>query len=502
MLPESPRSPAPAADSWRVLVESVRDYAIFMLDRDGNIRTWNTGAQLIKGYAPDEIIGRHISTFYTPEDRAAGRPARLLAEALERGRVEDEGWRLRKDGTRFWADVVITALRSRDGEHIGYAKVTRDLSERRAADDRLRQHEERFRLLIEGVRDYAIFMLDPDGRVRTWNAGAQRLKGYTADEIIGEHFSRFYPEADVRAGKCDRELEDARRDGRVEDEGWRVRKDGSTFWANVIITAVRGATGELVGYAKITRDLSERIRAEEERVRLAQANEAIRLRDEFVSIAAHELKTPLAALSLQLESLEHLVRSLDAAAGERMGRAVRSAQRLDQLVETMLDVGRIATGRFDLSPVAADLAELARGVIEQLDDTANAAGCKVQLDAPAAVVGSWDVTRIEQVLMAILSNAFKYAAGAPVEVRVRREADAAVLQVRDHGPGIAADAMDRVFGRFERASSTTHYGGLGVGLYVAREIVQAHGGTIEARNADDGGACLTARLPLAYHRHP
>ncbi|HUS63551.1 MAG TPA: PAS domain S-box protein, partial [Kofleriaceae bacterium] len=409
---------------------------------------------------------------------------------------------IRKDGSRFWADVVITALRGSNGELIGYAKVTRDLTERRAADNLLRQSEERFRLLIEGVRDYALFLLDPGGRVTTWNAGAARLKGYTADEIIGEHFSRFYPPEEVRAGKCDRELDQATREGRVEDEGWRVRKDGTRFWANVIITALRSEDGMMLGFAKVTRDLSERKAAEEERLRLAHANEAIRLRDEFMSIAAHELKTPLAALSLQLESVEARARSLDAAIGDRVGRAVRSAQRLDHLVESMLDVGRIATGKFTLQQAKADLVEVARGVLEQLADAAAAAGCAVRLDAPAKVVGCWDVTRIEQVLMALLSNTFKYAAGTPVAVRVERDGDAAILQVRDHGPGIPAEAVERVFGRFERAASSAHYGGLGVGLYVAREIVHAHGGTISAHNADDGGACLTARLPLAYSPAP
>ncbi|HUS67127.1 MAG TPA: PAS domain S-box protein, partial [Kofleriaceae bacterium] len=187
-----------------MLVESVRDYAIFMLDPDGRVATWNSGARLIKGYLPEEIVGEYIGRFYTEEDRVAGRPAMLLARAVAEGRVEDEGWRVRKDGTRFWADVVITALRNDAGDLIGFAKVTRDLTDRRNADEErrrrdeeLRRSEERFRLLVEGVTDYAIFMLDPAGRVATWNSGAERIKGYTAAEIIGQHFSRFRPPEEV-----------------------------------------------------------------------------------------------------------------------------------------------------------------------------------------------------------------------------------------------------------------------------------------------------------------
>jgi PAS domain S-box-containing protein len=489
----------PGQDAWRILVDSIRDYAIFMLDRDGLVRTWNAGARLIKGYHAEEIIGHSIERFYTPEARAEGRPARLLQIAATQGRVEDEGWRLRKDGARFWADVVITALRSPDGELIGFAKVTRDLTERRAAEERLRQGEERFRLLVDAVKDYAIFMLEPTGVVATWNPGAERLKGYRPEEIIGQHFSRFYEEADVRAGKCEMELEVAAREGRFQEEGWRVRKDGTRFWASVVLSAMRDDAGALIGFAKVTRDLTERRISEEERVRLAQAHEAIRLRDEFVSIASHELRTPLAALSLQLESLEMRLRATDPQAADRLIRAANSAGRLNALVESMLDVSRMATGKFTLAPSNLDLTQLVATVVDQMSSAADAAGCQVRLETRGPVPGCWDHMRIEQVLMNLLSNAFKYGAGHPVDVVVARDGDEAVLQVLDSGPGIPEEAMARIFGRFERAASMSHYGGLGVGLYVAREVAVAHGGTIEARNRQDGGTCLTVRLPLAYH---
>ncbi|HET9929207.1 MAG TPA: PAS domain S-box protein, partial [Polyangiaceae bacterium] len=253
---------------FRVLVEQVSEYAIFLLDAEGYVQTWNRGAERIKGYTLSDIVGKHFSTFYRPEDR--WKCAEEIAVATREGRVEDEGIRVRKDGSLFWANVVITCLRDPSGRIIGFAKVTRDMTERQRAAESLRQSEERFRLLVESVKDYAIFMLDPSGVVATWNVGAQRIKGYRADEIVGQHFSRFYPEAEVRAGKCEFELVEAARVGRFEDEGWRIRKDGSRFWANVVITALRGPEGELRGFAKVTRDLTERRAAEQENIRLAQ----------------------------------------------------------------------------------------------------------------------------------------------------------------------------------------------------------------------------------------
>jgi PAS domain S-box-containing protein len=259
---------------FRIFVESVRDYALLILDPEGFIVTWNRGAEAITGWTAEEIIGQHFSRFYPEESIATELPERELLGAGKDGRYEDEGWRVRKDGTRFWANVIITALRDEDGELIGYAKVTRDLTERRRHEETLRHNETRFRTLIEGVRDYAIFMLDPAGRVATWNTGAQHIMGYRAAEIIGEHLSTFYPRDGRERDLADIELRTATTEGRFEDEGWRVRKDGSRFWASVILTAIRDGAGTLTGFTKITRDLSERreyentLRQSEERVRL------------------------------------------------------------------------------------------------------------------------------------------------------------------------------------------------------------------------------------------
>ena len=287
-------------DLHRLLVESVEDYAIFALDVNGNILSWNAGAQRIKGYTADEAVGRHFSMFYPPERVAEKFPDFELKEAARTGRFEDEGWRIRKDGSRFWANVVITALHNAEGKLVGYAKVTRDLSERRKAEEALRISEERFRLLVQGVKDYAIFGLDPTGHVSTWNEGAQRIKGYTADEIIGKHFSVFYPPEDIASGKPERELEIATRTGRYEEEGFRVRKDGKRIWASVLITALRNSDGALIGFAKVTRDLTERRAAEEkalEDARRVAAEETGRRLAEAAKRRTEELQVLTAALA-------------------------------------------------------------------------------------------------------------------------------------------------------------------------------------------------------------
>jgi PAS domain S-box-containing protein len=245
---------------YRLMVEGVTDYAITVLDPGGIFISWNGGAKKLNGYEGPEVLGRHFSLLYPSELLEQNRPDRDLASALELGHVEEEGWRLRKDGTRFWASVVITRMTGADGDVRGYSMITRDLSERRRQDEMLRMSEERFRLLVEGVKDYAIFMLDPGGHIVSWNLGAQKNKGYEASEIIGQHFSKFYPAEVAASGWPEEELRNALRDGRFEDEGWRIRKDGSRFWASVVITALHDATGKHRGFAKVTRDLTERRR--------------------------------------------------------------------------------------------------------------------------------------------------------------------------------------------------------------------------------------------------
>ncbi|MFL5277832.1 MAG: ATP-binding protein, partial [Myxococcales bacterium] len=323
--------------------------------------------------------------------------------------------------------------------------------------------------------------------------GAERINGYSAKEILGSHLSRFYPPEDVLAGKTELELRVARETGRFEEEGWRVRKDGTRFWANAILTAVRDPNGELRGFAKVVRDLTERRKADEERLRLIQAQEAVRLRDEFLSIAAHELRTPLTALLLQLQSLEKATTYREGFAAAPL----RSARRLAGLVEMLLDVSRIATGRLELAKEEVDLVQLARDAIDRYSDEAKRVGSFISLEGAAVVRGRWDAMRLEQVFANLLGNALKYAAGSKVTIRVAASDGEVKVEVADRGPGIAAEDAARVFGRFERAAPARHYGGLGLGLYIARQVVEAHGGTIEVRETPGGGATFSVILPRA-----
>jgi len=318
---------------YRLIIDDVSDYAIFLLDPGGFIRTWNGGAKRIKGYERDEVVGRHFSIFYPEELIAKNWPDTELATARETGRFEDEGWRLRKDGTRFWANIVITRLTDADGKFLGFSKITRDLSDRRRYEEKLRTSEERFRLLVEGVHDYAIFMLDPSGHIVSWNAGAQRIKGYAATEILGKHFSIFYPDEVVNSGWPAEELRRAMRDGHFEDEGWRIRKDGSRFWGNVTITALHDETGRHRGFAKVTRDLTDKRRIS------SLEDEGKRVTN-FLAMLGHELRNPLAPISNALSILEMAGVESEQA---RMAQAVigRQLKQIVRLVDDLLDVGRI-----------------------------------------------------------------------------------------------------------------------------------------------------------------
>ncbi len=360
--------------------------------------------------------------------------------------------------------------------------------------------DEQFRLLVDSVQDYAIFVLDPEGYIRSWNTGAVRVKGYTADEIIGRHFSVFYTPEDLAVDKPARELVEARATGRVEDEGWRVRKDGSRFWANVVITALHDPAGQLFGFAKVTRDLTERRQAEQDRLRRVHAEEAVRLRDEFMSIASHELRTPLATLRIRVDGVARMLgRGRDLLSFDllatRFGTLRNQVDRLEGLVEELLDVSRIASGRLPLRLEPLDLTVLVREAVEHLDEVARKASGTVILRADAAVPGRWDRPRIEQMLANLLGNAVKYGRGRPVEVTVTVEGDRARLVVRDEGIGIAPGAHARIFERFERAVDDRHFGGLGLGLWISRQVVEAHGGAIRVESEPGVGSTFTVDLP-------
>lgn len=367
--------------------------------------------------------------------------------------------------------------------------------------------------MIEAVKDYAIFMLSPEGIVSTWNAGAKRLKGYSSQEIIGEHFSKFYPPEDVARGHPQEELAIARETGHYEEEGWRLRKDGSRFWANVVITRVNDEHGNIIGFSKVTRDLTERKQAEEElrranqeldrrvRARTAELEKALAARDEFVSIASHELKTPLTALRLQAQILLRNIQKRDSptVSPELL---TQFAQQIDQqidrltrLVEDMLDISRIQLGKLSTRPEPTDLGQLVRSVADRFYLQLKAARCDLRLALQEPILGNWDPGRIEQVVLNLLSNAVKYGPGKPIVIEAFARVDAAIIRVCDQGIGIAPENQERIFERFERAIAPNQTSGLGLGLYIAREIVRAHGGKITVESALGRGSCFEVELP-------
>ena len=363
--PEPTELPLSQEERYRLLVEAVTEYAIYMLDVRGNVTSWNLGAQRFKGYLPNEIIGKHFSVFYLPTDREAGVPARALKAAETEGRFEAEGWRVRKDGARFWAHVVIDPIRTLGGKLIGYAKITRDLSERQIAAESLQRSEDLFNLLVKSVTDYAIYMLDPTGHVFNWNLGAQRIKGYTPSEIIGSHFSRFYTDEDRARGEPNRTLNTATREGRFESEGWRVRKDGSRFWANVVVDAIRDANGKLIGFAKVTRDVTEKRDAQRA---LEKTREALFQSQKLDAIGqltggiAHDFNNILMAVMSSLSLVKKRLGS-DSRAQTLVENAILAARRGASLTQRMLAFAR----KQDLNPVAVQLPALVEGMSDLLE---------------------------------------------------------------------------------------------------------------------------------------
>lgn len=504
-------------ERFRLLVESVRDYAIFMLDPAGHVLSWNAGAERFKGYTRDEILGKHFSTFYPQEALQRGLPSHELEVAGRVGSFEDEGWRVRKDGSLFWANVVITAMRDpRTGELVGFAKVTRDLTQRRNHEEALRRSEERFRLMVDGVKEYAIFMLDVNGRIETWNSGAERIKGYTAEEIIGQHFSIFYPQDVKDSGWPEHELREATEKGRFVDIGWRVRKDGTMFWANVTITALRDDDGRLIGFAKLTRDLTESKRVEAmeaataerealleaERTARIAAQRTTRVKDEFLATLSHELRTPLSAIlgwtqvllrgtSLDEERRNHAVEVID-----------RNARAQVQLIDDLLDLSRIVTGKVRLDLQQVVMQDVVTAAVESAMPSAQAKQLRlVSVIDPNRTLVNGDSGRLQQVVWNLLTNAVKFTPkGGRIEVLLQRVNSHVELSVTDTGIGIPAHFLPHVFERFSQkdGSTTRAFGGLGLGLAISKQLIELHGGTIRVSSPGEGmGSTFMVELPLS-----
>src|SRR6201996_3003953 len=494
-------------DRYRLLVEAITDYAIYMLDREGHVSSWNPGARRFKGYEADEIIGRHFSTFYTEAEKAQNVPALALAEAERTGRFEREGWRVRKDGTQFWAHVIIDAIRSPEGELVGFAKITRDLSERRAAEAKLRESEELFRLLVQSVTDYAIFMLDVRGHVASWNAGAQRIKGYAPEEIIGRHFSDFYTEADRAAGLPRTGLETAARSGRWEHEGQRVRKDGTTFWAHVVIDAIRDDDGKLVGFAKVTRDITERRQAEAA-LQQAQAtmirSQKLEAVGQLTGGVAHDFNNLLQVISGNLQLLSKDIAG-NPQAERRVQNALAGVSRGAKLASQLLAFGR----RSPLEPKVVNLGRLIKNMDDLLRRTL---GEDIEIET-IVTGGLWNtLVDPNQIENAVLNLAINARDAMPAGGKLTIEASSASLDdeyvrqhedlkrgqyvlvaVTDTGSGIPKDVLDSVFEPF--FSTKPEGKGTGLGLSMVHGLVKQSGGHIKIYSEVGEGTTIKFYLP-------
>lgn len=494
----------------RLLIDAVVDYAIYMIDVDGTVLTWNTGGVRLKGYAAHEIIGKHFSTFYTPEDRAAGLPERAIATAGKEGRYQAEGWRVRKSGARFWAMVVIDAIRNESGELTGFAKITRDITERQEAQNNILESERRYRRLVEAVVDYAIFQLDREGLVTTWNTGAQRIKGYAPEEIIGQHFSRFYTESDRAAGVPAQALEQARIKGRFEAEGLRVRKDGSTFSASVVIDPIFDEAGEIAGFAKVTRDVSQRLEAEKQ-LKEAQAQLAASQKLEAVGQLsggiAHDFNNLLMIVLGNLETAQRYAKQLSPSASLQrvLSNAMRGAQRASTLTSRLLAFSR----RQALDPkpldvnkfIASSVDFLRRSLGEQIDIEAVGSAGQWQIEADPSQLDAALVNLAINARDAMPDGGKLTIEGANVFAddeysRVNPEVPSGqyvVIGVTDTGTGMSAETLSHVFEPFFTTKELGH--GTGLGLSQVYGFVKQSGGHVKIYSELGQGTTVKIYFP-------
>ncbi|MBY3313415.1 hybrid sensor histidine kinase/response regulator [Rhizobium laguerreae] len=490
---------------FRLLVDAITDYAIYMLSPDGIVTSWNTGAQRFKGYKPSEILGEHFSRFYLEEDRAEGVPERALATAAEEGRFEGEGWRRRKDGSRFWAHVVIDPIRRPSGELIGYAKITRDLTERRAAEKAIRQSEEQFRRLVQGVSDYAIYMLDPDGNVSSWNFGAERIKGYRPQEIIGRHFSTFYTPEDREAGVPQTALDIARAEGRFEREGWRVRKDGSRFWASVVIDVIRDEEGDVLGFAKITRDITEKMETQRA---LEQAREELFQSQKMEAIGqltggiAHDFNNLLMAVLGSLEILKKRMPQ-DLSLTSLVDNAMQGAQRGAALTQRMLAFSR----RQELHMEPIDVSGLVRGMMDMLS---RSLGPLTVIETSFPIRLPTILTDPNQLEMAILNLVVNARDAMPSGGRIMLRASEESLPsgkgplspgryvriaVIDEGEGMDAKTLEQAVTPFFTTKGVGK--GTGLGLSMVQGLASQSGGRLMMKSSLGEGTTAELWFPVA-----
>ncbi|WP_448724071.1 PAS domain S-box protein [Pseudomonas farris] len=491
---------------FRLLIDAVVDYAIYMIDPDGIITSWNAGAKRFKGYEEAEILGQHFSRFYTEEDRKAGLPQRALDTAIHEGRFEGEGWRVRKDGTHFWSHVIIDPILDPSGKLLGFAKITRDLTDRKMAEETLKQSEQQFRLLVQSVSDYAIYMLAPDGRLTNWNLGAQRIKGYRPEEVIGQHFSMFYTPEDREAGEPQRALEIATREGRFENKAWRMRKDGTRYFAHVVVDPIWGETGTLLGFAKITRDITEVTQAQQA---LEQTREALFQAQKMQAIGqlsggiAHDFNNLLTVILGNLEVVRKRAAD-DPRITRLLDNATQGALRGVSLTQRMLAFAR----RQELKTESVEIPVLIQGITGLLRSSLGPAVNIETRFSPELEPVMGDVNQLELAVLNLATNARdampeggKLVISAQIE-EIHDQSQLSLapgryvcLSITDTGEGMddatLASAMDPFF-------TTKGVGkGTGLGLSMVHGFTEQLGGRFILKSQKDVGTTAELWLPVA-----
>lgn len=482
---------------FRLLVDSVTDYAIFVLDPAGYIRSWNRGAERVKGYTRAEIIGKHFSIFYPAADLAADKPGLELRIAQKEGHFEEEGWRLRKDDSRFWANVLITRIVDEQGNLVGFGKIIRDLSDKRLS-------ELRYRLLVDGVQDYAIFSMNPTGVITSWNVGGERIKGYKPEEIIGKNFSTFYTPEDRANDLPKKVLATAASEGHFEGEGWRLRKDGTRFWSNIVVTALRDDEGVLYGFSKVTRDMTERKRLLDEiqhhsrelELRIQEREESNAELEAFAYSVSHDLRAPLRAVSGFAEAMrEDCAASLDERGRDYLDEITNAASRMNVLVQDLLDYGRVSRVNITLDKV--NLAEAVQQAARQLGEERHGS---LSVDVPTEFLVEAHQQVLVQVIFNLLSNAFKFHdknSTPQVRVLAERRDGRVRLSIRDNGIGIAVQHQDRIWQVFERLHEREAYPGTGIGLAIVKRAIGRMQGSCGVESDLGKGSTFWIELPAA-----
>lgn len=519
-------------ERYHAMVAEVEDYAVILMSKEGTIQNWNRGAEEIKGYRAEEIIGKDFRIFYSEADRASGLPDRLLTEALSKGKANHEGWRVRKDGTRFWGSISITALHNHQGEVIGFTKVTRDLTERRNQElriqqvnealtlknEQLRRGEERYHRMVTEVEDYVIILIDIEGRIENWNKGAEKIKGYKADEIIGKHFSIFYPEEDRQNNVPKKLLEEATIKGKAVYEGWRLRKDGTRFWGSVVITALHNDDGDVIAFTKVTRDLTDKKESEEKlmasSIALQQKNRELeRINQElssFAYISSHDLQEPLRKIQTFADRIvETEFENLTAKGKDYFRRIQAGAARMQKLIRDILAYSRTTTTEKIFEE--KDLNDLLAQSKIELEVRISEKNAVIESDKLPTI--SVIPFQIQQLFNNLLNNALKFSK-EEVRPHVRLTSKIVTgknvphpeavpdkkychLRFFDNGIGFESEYNTKIFEVFQRLHPRSEYAGTGIGLAICKKIVENHNGFIFAEGKLGEGATFHIYLPVS-----